>query len=240
MFPKIIHQIWLQGIDEVPEKFVPNMIKNKELNPGFDHMLWDESNILELFHTLDDKYLNTYSKLIYLHQKVDFARYVILYIEGGIYMDMDAYCIRSFDDLLTSHRDYELIVSGTNTTNLENILWVGSLSMINNGIIIAKPQSPTLSLLINYIVTLESNANHILPKVWYINNTTGPKVFTQFVREGIRLGNSVKVLDYDYLEPCIMARCNITDRTICIHQHEVSWFPSILKSFCEWYIYTIR
>jgi mannosyltransferase OCH1-like enzyme len=236
MFPKTIHQIWLQGVDQIPVKFVPNMTKNKELNSGFKYVLWDEFKILELIRTLDKKYLNTYSKLLYLHQKVDFARYVILYVHGGIYMDMDAYCIKSFNDVLTDYQSYELIVSKTNTSFLENLLWVGSLTMINNGVIIAKSQSPTLSLLIDYITNLESDPKHILPKVWYINNTTGPKIFTRIVLESISLGNLIKILPYEYFEPCILSVCNITSRTVCIHKHEVSWFSPVLKCFCEWYV----
>lgn len=41
--PKITHQIWLQGWKSLPPKFKGNVESLRTLNPGYTHMVWDES-----------------------------------------------------------------------------------------------------------------------------------------------------------------------------------------------------
>jgi mannosyltransferase OCH1-like enzyme len=233
-FPKLLHQIWLQGVDVIPAKFLPNMCQNKFHNYEWVHVLWDEPKILEMLAG-HKSLLDTYQGFSYLHQKVDFAKYVILFMYGGVYVDMDAYCVKSFDLVVQKYPDSEVIVSKTNTYAFENVIWTGNSTMINNGIIAAKPSASTLKILIDHIISRDNHCSRFFSKSSCINQTTGPKLFTQIIFDSIQEGNPVEILDYEYFEPCVMSSGNITDNTICVHNHECSWLPFYLKYFFEYY-----
>ena len=109
-FPKIIHQIWIQGEAALPEKFKKNMDITIKKNPEYKYMLWDEIKILELIQ-LKPEWVKKYYKFEYLHQKVDYAKLIILYMYGGIAIDMDAYTEQNLDKLFETYADYDLVVS---------------------------------------------------------------------------------------------------------------------------------
>src|SRR5689334_8547145 len=107
-FPRLIHQIWLQGQEYIPKEYDDNIASIKTLNPQFQYRLWDECAILGL---MKGPARMAYYRFKYLHQKVDFARYVILYELGGMYIDIDAECIKPLEELLVQYDTYDLILS---------------------------------------------------------------------------------------------------------------------------------
>lgn len=242
-FMKHIHQIWLQGKDEIPEKFNSNIEQIKNLHPDWKYTLWDDLEIIRLLRSTDnnnsfDKSLiKIYYQLQHLHQKVDFARYVILYKYGGIYVDMDAKNIKSLDNIISKYEDYEIIVCKLNLNSIENYITTGSNTTINNGVIISKKNSMFLKKLIQKIIDdHECNGWIRSIKVFCINDTTGPKRFTQAIYDYSKQSkftndHRVKILDYEYFEPCVVQDCNITENTYFIHHHERSWLSPTTNNF---------
>ena len=107
MIPKIIHNIWIQGYQNLPEKEKQNHLKIKKLNPDWEFIIWDNNMIIEL--------LKKYPKIYYVYKNVnnlsgiinnnatrsDIARYIIMKEYGGLYYDFDFECISSFDILFS-------------------------------------------------------------------------------------------------------------------------------------------
>jgi len=91
--PKIIHQIWLGN--PFPEKWLwlrETWLKN---HPDWQYILWTEKEIEE-FGLTNQK---LYDQATNYGEKSDIARYEILYRYGGLYVDTDFECIKSFDPL---------------------------------------------------------------------------------------------------------------------------------------------
>lgn len=235
-FPKIIHQIWIQGADKIPNKFDENINYNKKYNPDWEYIIWDEDTITKLLKNYNPQWLETYYTLPYLHHKADFGRYVILYIYGGIYIDMDAYTIKSLDSLVQIYKNYDLLVSHVNTNPVENYIatWQSDI-LINNGVILSKPNNQIILKIIDSIVK-EPNCKQYDSRYTCIQRITGPKKFSSMIYKN--LDPKVKILSYDYFEPCILSHCNITKNTYVIHKHEGSWYSENLKKFFEVYMYT--
>jgi mannosyltransferase OCH1-like enzyme len=95
--PRIIHQMWLdvKANDNTvpPKKFLDWGFPQswKELNPEFDYQFWNRTKILTLFNVPElAKYksfwLGELSSQIIL--QADFARFMIQYYIGGVYIDM--------------------------------------------------------------------------------------------------------------------------------------------------------
>lgn len=230
--PHIIHQVWIQGKNHIPKKFVPNMEKIKKLHPSWKYCLWDDLEIISLLRKYPD-WLDIYYKLDYLHQKVDYVKYIILYLYGGIYIDMDMEIKKPLDELLQEFSGYHLIVSRLNLNQLECILISGQKITINNGIIISVPKEEILNKIIEYIGKNFSCFLH-LTKFSCINSTTGPKMFTNIVLKNLH--SKVKILEPEYLEPTIFGTGNITSNTYVVHYNEVSWLNGFSKNFGRLYI----
>ena len=234
-FPKIIHQIWIQGQDNIPTKFhkYVNQIKSMHnINDGWQYILWDDLKIIS-FLRQHKKLIDTYYKLEYLHQKVDFARYVILYIFGGIYIDMDAYTVKPLDNLFEKFKDYNLIVSKMDMNKFEKYVMQYH---INNGIIISKKGSVVLKDLIDIVIN-NPDCKSYHNKMNCILSTTGPYVFTQVMEKHLKKKNKeIIALENYYLEPCILNICNVTKDTYIKHTHEGTWYSNKIKSVGQMYL----
>ena len=114
MIPNIIHNIWIQGYDNLPEKNKINKIKIKKLNPEWEFIIWDDKMISNLLKNKYPKVFEVYKKIKDLSGflsinavKSDIARYIIMKEYGGLYYDLDFECVSSFDELfVTKERQY--------------------------------------------------------------------------------------------------------------------------------------
>tara|TARA_R110002020_G_scaffold56888_3_gene156966 strand:+ start:460 stop:1158 length:699 start_codon:yes stop_codon:yes gene_type:complete len=136
MIPKKIHQIffnWGKPINEI-ELFKKSIETLKKENPEFEHKLWNEDECLEMVKNNFPEYLYFYLKLRHNIQRVDFARFCILYIEGGFYIDLDMHCIKNFTPLLNNKlilqtnrhlipKHPEFIINDFMATQKEFIFW---------------------------------------------------------------------------------------------------------------------
>lgn len=99
--PKLIHQM---AADVSPSSWPTNwkVCQNswKQNFPEFEYRIWNDTDIDIFFKNRFPQYYPTF--IGYPHQinRVDMARYFILYEYGGIYADMDILCLRNFYNLL--------------------------------------------------------------------------------------------------------------------------------------------
>ena len=97
-FPRIIHQQWKSK--EIPEKWLYATNKCKELNPTYNYTLWTDDAILRFLETYYPWFVPTFKSYPYKIQRIDSVRYFILYHYGGVYIDMDIECRKSFDYII--------------------------------------------------------------------------------------------------------------------------------------------
>ena len=95
MIPKKIHYCWFSG-KPIPKEFQKYIETWKKHCPDYEIIRWDESNY--------DISKNEYMKAAYREKRwgfvPDYARFDIIYREGGIYLDTDVELVKSFDELL--------------------------------------------------------------------------------------------------------------------------------------------
>ena len=95
MIPKVIHYCWFGGkpLPKDAEKYIRSW---KKYLPDYEIIRWDESNF--------DVNAIPYIKEAYASGKYafvsDYARFWILYNNGGLYFDTDVEVIRSLDDII--------------------------------------------------------------------------------------------------------------------------------------------
>jgi FkbM family methyltransferase len=104
--PKVIHYVWL-GDKNLPENYIKTW---KEKNPEYLILQWDDS-----FFKNND-FVQKWIKEKKYSFATDYIRCWILYNFGGIYLDTDVECLKSFDDKLLnqeqifSYEDNDFIV----------------------------------------------------------------------------------------------------------------------------------
>lgn len=210
--PKKIHQIWI-GPRPLPKKYINWMKTWKEINPDWEYFLWDDKKIKSLNFKNQDLFENSSN----VGFKSDIARYEILNIFGGLYVDTDLECIKNIPDYFRSF-DYVSCIVFNNTPQ------------IANGVIFAKPNSKLNFNVMKNILT-NSNDESDLETL----NCSGADLLTREyfkLNEEERVKNLILPSNYFYPIPNFIMKNNfdlekyITKDTIGIHYWEVSWMKS--------------
>ena len=224
--PKIIHQIWWQGIDKLPNKYRiyrNSWIKN---HPNWNIIVWDQKSFEDLLFNKVKNNLNisTYNQLPHMIQKIDYAKYVILNYMGGVYVDMDTVSEKSIEELLNK-TSKGLILSKLEVYKIINF------KLINNGILISCKNHPFYKYLFR-LIFINRKQKFYHNKDWYIMDSTGPLVFSNAVMIYLQESYSkdIEILEDNFLESCKMmeySECNKKGVYIT-HYHDCSWCSSIL------------
>lgn len=121
---KFIHQIWFEfdgfkSTDSITERFILRDAISKH-NSGFKYRLWSLADALELTRTEYPDYFsflncNTNRNIV----KCDFFRYVLMYLYGGIYLDIDFLVLDSLDNLTAEYLESDIILTRESHNSVE-------------------------------------------------------------------------------------------------------------------------
>ena len=175
MIPKVIHQIWMQGKDAIPTKYSFARGTWQEKNPDWTIRVWDEIQLRELIKGTRWEATLPYTRR--LIQRADIFRCAVLEKYGGVYVDMDMYCLKSLNDFI----DLGKIQVGE--TSFKGIPWIKKAMRLNNGIIFA-PVNHSFwqqKFLPELLVRLQTHTwlDDIAP-AWNTIRTTGPGLWSHF------------------------------------------------------------
>ena len=210
----------------MPLKYQNNILKNKLEN--WEYILWDNESISKFLKKQNINMYKKYCNYKYLHQKVDFAKYCILYYLGGFAVDMDSFIIKDPLEIITKYPNYQVYISLVNLYYYESFIINRTLQFYNNASILAYPKS---NLMLNLINDCPSNYKYNFNKIFVIQNTTGPTIFTKIAN----ISNNVKILSCNYFEPCLYSNCTINDNTYVIHLQDQTWINPLIKKVVEVY-----
>lgn len=148
---------------DLPPLMKENIENLRKQNPEFNFHLYDEDNCREFIkNNFDSEVLNAYNSLIPCSYKSDLWRFCVLYINGGVYMDIKYKCINNFKLIALTEKEYFVKDRPVNATY--------------TALIVVKPQNPIMLKCINKIV---SNVN----QKYYGGNAldpTGPGLLGTF------------------------------------------------------------
>lgn len=112
--PRIIHQTYIS--ENVPLEWKYSQQSVKFWNDGFEYIFWTDETLRTFINENYPNFINTYDSYPYAIQRVDAARYFLLYHFGGFYLDLDIGCHRSLEDL----RAYQAILPKTEPLGFSN------------------------------------------------------------------------------------------------------------------------
>ena len=194
--PRIVHQIWWQGADQVPEnRRAAQRTWQRELcapGTGWLYLLWSEPEIDQLFETSGGpEILRRYRGLTDMIQKVDYAKLLILWVYGGCYADMDALCIPENMDAVITEAEPQLVMCEMKLSALSKTatraLGHGKAlrPLINNAFVGAVPEHPLLTKL---LLTLENSPRKKFEQraIW-VYRTCGPLAINRVLNDDRQL-----------------------------------------------------
>ena len=204
--PKKIHQIWLGS--PFPDKYRKFSESWRKFHPNWEYKLWTDSDVegfgmknIALFRTAQNK-----------GHKSDIFRYEILNRFGGLYIDTDFECLRSFDDLC--YLDF-----------FTGIAYDAKMGLYN-GLIATIPHHPIIENCANSFT--DTYNGHI----WQvIMDLTGPYYFTRcFLKNVNRESSGVVAFPTDFFYPLPNNERYLTNPyskikpcSYAIHHWDVTW-----------------
>lgn len=210
--PKIIHQIWLGS--PLPENLKILQKTWQQKHPDWEYHLWTDKDI----EKIGLEKIELYKKTKNFGAKSDILRYELLYKFGGLYVDTDFECLKSFSGLHHLTDFYAGIFSP------------GKIC-INNGLIGASPKHPIIKNCIQQLRLPKEIAEQNLGLK--ILEATGPRLLTRCILEFIKQKDCrCLILPSSYFYPSPNSNSGASEHyqkgfikpeTYAIHYWHVSW-----------------
>lgn len=147
--PKRIFQTFITKISSKPFQDIIDLWKIN--NPGYEYTFYDDAACEEfLLKNFPENVLTAYERIVPGAYKKDLWRYCILYIYGGVYIDIDTYSTGRIDDFIDPEIEFMTPVD----LNLGN----GGYHNLFNSFIASVPKHKILEYCIKRIVhNVETN-----------------------------------------------------------------------------------
>jgi mannosyltransferase OCH1-like enzyme len=103
----LVHQTWRNRLLATHSPYAPvSRRSTREYHPGFKHWLWTDADIDEFVTQHVARVLpdlaTIYRELPEKIMRIDFVRYLWMYVFGGMYADLDLIVLRSFNELFSA------------------------------------------------------------------------------------------------------------------------------------------
>jgi hypothetical protein len=173
----------------------------KSLNPGFEHLLFDDAEVNAFVQVEFPQYFQLFQNFPYRIQKYDFFRYLAVFRLGGFYFDLDVFLARGLEKLLAQSCvfPFEELTINHCLRRDHGMDWE-----IGNYAFAAAPGHPFLGAVIENCVRAQTDPAWVRPMMqgiprmfqadFQVLNTTGPGLLSRTLAENPKLAQEVTVL----------------------------------------------
>jgi inositol phosphorylceramide mannosyltransferase catalytic subunit len=205
MIPKIIHQTWKNN--NIPEKWKKSQLSWTKKNPNWKYILWTDKDNHAFIKKYYPWFLKTYVSYPHNIQRADAVRPFLLYHYGGLYVDLDSYCLKNIDNIFIKNGVYILKSSHFGHTN----------SMM------ASTKHHSFWKIVFNNMILHKKKMIYQTKHFYIMHSTGPSLISDSIKK--YNGYDIYTLSTKYFNPCntCVANCKPDKHVISYTLHSSSW-----------------
>jgi inositol phosphorylceramide mannosyltransferase catalytic subunit len=214
--PTILHQMWRTA--ELPRPFAIWRAGWIAQHPHWEHRIYDDAEIRNTITDRSPQWLSTFEALPKAIQRADFFRYLVVFLDGGLYADIDMISYRPCDKLLEGSTCVLGIEIRLDKRSQE-ALGYSQPWQLANFIFAAAPGHPFLGALLEEIARMATTPIHNDDSV---QETTGPRMLTRVANSMLPKHNSsTKILpQINWNPPWILPRigpfaANIYARHVC-------------------------
>ncbi len=192
--------------------------------PDWKIMFWSVDPIVELLRVLPDgeRMVSAFKKLPNKGAQSDFARYAIVYVWGGMYVDTDMECLRNFSCLLTQPGKNLFLSLNEDFLAIEKAFAARSS---NHWFYCPYPSYEGLWHLVVHIATVKTPAK---PSIQWTLDVTGPTALSKMSAAR----NDVGYISWHLLEGKSLANCQKRYKNgedfpcaFAVHHMGGTWLP---------------
>ena len=189
VIPLNIYLTW--GTKELPIKMQENVDRMKKVNPEFNIQLFDDCDCREFIkNNFSENILTAFDTLKPGAYKADLWRLCILYINGGIYIDIKLNCINNFKFIALTEKEHFVLDRPGH--------WKEGEIGLHNALLVAKPKNNLLLRCINKISKNVKNKNYDYLDLY----PTGPGLLGEEYIKMLRENESIIQVELDKLDLC--------------------------------------
>lgn len=189
MIPKKIHQTYSSIKDLSPELHL-NIEKIKSLNSGWDYFFYSDADQVKFISDYGEEELRLFQKInpAYKAARADFFRYLLMYKQGGVYLDIKSTTNRPLDKILKCN-DTFILSTWNNGRGQKYENWgihpEDNINEFQQWYIAASPNHPYLCAVVKSVLKNISNYSPFVQGVGRIGvlKTTGPIPYTKAIIE---------------------------------------------------------
>lgn len=225
MIPFIIHYCWF-GKSEKPKLIEECIISWRSVMPNAQIKLWDESNVpIEKYRYMQEAY--DCKKYAFVS---DYARYLILQKEGGIFLDCDVKALKTLEPLLGGRAFFTGFAKAVKR----------DVYHVSPGLLLAsEPNHPILQK----VLTCYDELSIYTKKGEFDISKTSPIVLTELLvkeyglqtnNENQVLSDNIEIFSSEYFSPLdplytSKKKYELTDNSYLLHLGAASWVPSHIR-----------
>lgn len=184
--PKVIYQTW--SSKTLPTNMRKCVEKIKDQNPNYSHYIYDDNECREFIKEhFNDNVVTAFDKLIPGAYKADLWRYCILYINGGIYLDIKYQPANGFSfNYLNPNKEYFVLERPG--------FWEKNHYGIYNALMICKPKNENLLDCIRHIVENVKNNYYGINSLY----PTGPGLLGKMYFNPLTISQQMREFEMRY------------------------------------------
>jgi len=187
--PKMIHQMYGLFGDKTPPAYLRGSLDSfRRKNPSYTHILWGPLDVQDFVKEYFPSLFPIFERMSLPVLKADLVRYLLVYIFGGIYSDIDTKCLKPIDTWADGHTNVSIIV-GIEVDAAGMPDWQkhwGRQLQFSQWTFAATPLHPVLSTTV-YKITMTLAARMVEDvQEKEVTSVTGPSVFTDAVYDYMR------------------------------------------------------
>ena len=190
IIPLNIYLTW--GTKQLPIKMQENVNRMRTVNPEFNIQLYDDNDCRNFIqNNFPEDLLIAFDTLKPGAYKADLWRLCILYINGGIYIDIKLNCINNFKFIALTEKEHLVIDTPGH--------WKEGVIGLWNGLLVVKPKNILLLRCINKISENVKNKNYDFNLLY----PTGPGLLGEEYIKILRENNSTIETELNKLDLCL-------------------------------------
>jgi mannosyltransferase OCH1-like enzyme len=231
VIPRVIHQTWRDA--DLPPPFAQLAASWRRHHPQWQWRLWTDADNRAFVAGHFPAMMALYDSYPNPIQRVDMVRYLILYVHGGLFVDLVLEALRPLDDLVKNDCSFGAEPAENCAVHAMNLI-------LSNAFMAVRPGHPFLRLVIDSLAEANSFARAAgLDRNRAILETTGPFYLTRCY-ETYTDADTVTILPPELLYPLGMSDIEKLRRTgwdddlrsrlthaYAVHYHAGTWWRSI-------------
>ncbi len=170
MIPRVLNQTWKTA--DIPDQWKASYDSCQTVLASYTKKLWTHDDMEEFVKINYPDIYDTYMGYKYDIQRCDAFRYMLMYKNGGIYLDLDIACKLSIEDLLSN----DIVLSRSSNVG----------KYFTNALLMTVPNHPFFRFVIDHLFEYK-DSHMFLGKHLHVMNSTGPifltKMFDKYVKE---------------------------------------------------------